>query len=164
MWSFKRRQPDRKHLVRQGNEALRKQDYATAIAVYKSLLAETPDDIGLLMNLGAAYHLSGQHTPAIERFERVLELDPGNATALINLAAAHGTLGHHDRGIEALVKALELDPTKRDLHYNLAVLYLRKGLLPNAMAELELELAIHPEHALARSTLTDLRRQYLGRA
>lgn len=146
------------------NGALRRRDYATAIAQYEALLAEAPDNVAVLLNLGTALHLAGRHTPAIERFEQVLQREPANVTALINLAAAHGALGHLDKAIGILTQALQLDATKRDLHYNLAALYARKGLVPNAMAELELELAMHPDHALAKTTLTELRRQYLGQS
>ncbi|MHB8995441.1 MAG: tetratricopeptide repeat protein [Armatimonadota bacterium] len=156
------RQPKPGRELRQANEALRKHDYATAIGLYKAMLEEDPDNVALLLNLGTALHLTGQHTPAIQRFERVLELDPSQVPALINMAAAHGALGHVDKAIQILARALEIDATKRDLHYNLAALYARKGLLPNAMAELELELAMHPDHALAAKTLAELRREYLG--
>ena len=159
---FGPRQPRPGRQLRQANEALRKGDHATAISLYNALLADDPDNVVALLNLGTALHLTGQHTPAIARFERVLELSPGHVTALINLAAAHGALGHLDKAIQILAQALEIDATKRDLHYNLAALYVRKGLLANAMAELELELAFHPDHALATSTLHELRRQYLG--
>jgi tetratricopeptide (TPR) repeat protein len=162
MFPLKRRQTDSRRELRKAREALRRHDYPAALAIYKALLDEAPDNITLMLNYGTALHLAGQHTPAIEQFERALQLDPRNATALINLAAAHGALGHLDRGIEALIRALEIEPTKRDLHYNLAALYVRKGLLPNALAELELELAVHPDHALAKSTLAELRRHYLG--
>lgn len=161
MWPFGRRSARRRQL-RIANGALRRREYTTAIAQYRALLADDPDNTALLLNLGTALHLAGQHTPAIEKFERVLQLDPVSVTALINLGAAHGSLGHLDKAIEILAQALQLDSTKRDLHYNLAALYMRKGLLPNAMAELELELAMHPDHALAKSTLAELRRQYLG--
>lgn len=161
MWPFGRRTGRRREL-RAANEALRRHDYAGAIARYQAMLVDDPNSTTLLVNLGTALHLAGQHTPAIERFERVLQLDPTSVTTLINLGAAHGSLGHIDKAIEILAQALQLDSTKRDLHYNLAALYARKGLLPNAMAELELELALHPDHALAKSTLAELRRQYLG--
>lgn len=169
MWPFGKRHsgPERRarrsgRRLRQANEALRRQDYPAAIAQYLALLETEPGNVAVLLNLGTAHHLAGQHSPAIERFERVLELEPANATALMNLAAAHGSLGHLDKGIETLTRVLELEPTKRDLHYNLAALYLRKGLAANAMAELELELAVHPDHALAKQTLAELRKQYLG--
>lgn len=147
--------------LRRANDALRKQDYATAILAYQEMLTDDPENLGVLLNLGTALHLSGQHTRAIERFEQVLARDPQHVVALINLAAAHGALGHLDKGIETLVRALEIDSTRRDLHYNLAALYVRKGQAANALAELELELALHPDHRLARQTLAELRKQLL---
>lgn len=160
----RRQEPEKRDFARQlrlANDALRQRDYPAAIAAYKAILDADPENLGVLLNLGTALHLSGQHTPAIERFEQVLARDPRHVVALINLGAAHGALGHLDRGIEALVCALEVDSTRRDLHYNLAALYIRKGQAANAMAELELELALHPDHKLAKETLAELRKQLL---
>jgi len=161
---WRRPQPAQQDFARQvrlANDALRRHDYAAAIAAYKAILDADPENLGVLLNLGTALHLSGQHTPAIERFEQVLARDPQHVVALINLGAAHGALGHLDRGIEALVRAVETDATRRDLHYNLAALYVRKGQAANAMAELELELALHPDHKLAKETALELRKQLL---
>ena len=132
-------------------------------AVVERVLAEHPDNLTACLNLGVALHLSGQHTPAIAQFEHALTLDPHNATAAMNLGAAHAALGHLDRAIAALIRALEAAPAKRDLHYNLAALYLRKGEAARAMAELELELALNPDHALAKQAAEELRKQMLGR-
>lgn len=147
--------------LRRANDALRRRDHATAITAYQEILGEDPENLGVLLNLGTALHLSGQHTRAIERFEQVLQRDPRHVVALINLGAAHGALGHLDKGIAALVQALQVDSTRRDLHYNLAALYLRQGQAANAMAELELELALHPDHKLAQQTRLELRKQLL---
>ncbi|MEN6644545.1 MAG: tetratricopeptide repeat protein [Armatimonadia bacterium] len=163
MWPFRRRRQSPAHRsLTQANEALRKGDLPSAITLYNEFLQEHPEHLGALVNLGTALHLSGQHSRAIERFQQALSHDPGNASALINLAAAHGALGHLDKGIQTLVRALDVAPTKRDLHYNLAALYLRKGELANAMAELELELALHSDHKLASQTLNELRRLHMG--
>jgi len=163
MWPFRRRRPTPVHRsLTQANDALRKNDLATAIKLYNEFLQEHPEHLGALVNLGTALHLSGQHSRAIERFQQALSHDPDNAAVLINLAAAHGALGHLDKGIQTLIRVLDIAPTKRDLHYNLAALYLRKGQLANAMAELELELALHSDHRLASQTLNELRRLHMG--
>lgn len=164
MLSWRKRPPKASAHARQlrlANDALRKSDYAGAIAAYKAILDEDPENLGVLLNLGTALHLAGQHTPAIERFEQVLQRDPNHVVALLNMAAAHGALGHLDKSMATLVRAVEIDSTRRDLHYNLAALYLRKGEVANAMAELELELALHPDHRLAKETLAELRKQLL---
>lgn len=163
MWPFRRSaQPSLRQLMKAANRALRRRDLPAAIAGFEAVLAADPDNESALLNLGTALHLTGQHTAAIARFEAALARNPANATGWLNLAAARGALGHLDRGIEALIKAVELAPTKRDLHYNLAALYLRKGEPARAMAELELELALHPDHALAKQVAAELRRQHLG--
>ena len=54
-------------------------------------------------------------------------------------------------------------PRHRDVHYNLASLHLREGQPLLALAELELELAMHPDHKLAKETLAELRKQLMNR-
>lgn len=154
-------QATRARRLRLANDALRKRDFPAAIAAYQEILAGDPENLSVLLNLGTALHLAGQHSAAIERFEQVLERDPRQAVALINLGAAHGALGHLDKGIQALVTALDVEATRRDLHYNLAALYLRKGQVANAMAELELELALHPDHKPAKEAVAELHKQML---
>lgn len=163
---FRRKGPSRlprDSAVRRADQALRAGDYPTAIAAFTEALQDDPDNIALLLNLSAALHLTGKHSAAIEKLEQVLAADPQNAPALMNLGAAHAALGHLDKAITALVAAVQAAPARRDGHYNLAALYLRKGQIANAMAELELELALHPNHKLARNTLIKLRREHLGR-
>ena len=163
-WFGRQEKPQQSRMalgLRRANDLLRQRNYAGAITAYQQILNEDPENLGVLLNLGTALHLSGQHSRAIERFEQVLARDPNHVVALINLSAAHGALGHLDKGIEALVQALQVDSTRRDLHYNLAALYVRKGQAANAMAELELELAIHPDHKLAQRTRVELRKQLL---
>lgn len=163
MWPFRRAKGiSLRRQLAAANRALQRHNLPEAIAAYRAVLAEYPENLTACLNLGVALHMSGQHTPAIEQFEHALALDPKNATAAMNLGAAHAALGHLDRGIEALIRALEAAPAKRDIHYNLAALYLRKGEAARAMAELELELALNPDHALAKKAAEDLRRRMFG--
>ena len=59
--------------------------------------------------------------------------------------------------MEALLKALEIDPKHRDCHYNLAIAQQKKGRPLAALAELELELALHPDHRPAVELAVHLR-------
>jgi tetratricopeptide (TPR) repeat protein len=78
-------------------------------------------------------------------------LEPGRPKAWVNLAAAETALGHLERAREALERVAQEHPRHPDVHYNLATLYLRQSRPLLALAELELELAAHPRHRLARA-------------
>jgi len=93
----------------------------------------------------------------------VIELRPHEARAHLNLAAAENALGHLDRAERALLRALEINPQQQGVHYNLAVLYLKRNQLANAMAEMELELAVNPGHRETQVALRALRDRLLPR-
>ncbi len=105
--------------------------------------------------------MAGQHTKAIEQFQRVIELKPSEARAYLNLAAAENALGHLDKAESALLKALDINPSQAGAHYNLAVIYLKRNEIPNAMAEMELELAVNPGHRETQAALNALRERLL---
>ncbi|HMI98777.1 MAG TPA: tetratricopeptide repeat protein [Gaiellaceae bacterium] len=51
-------------------------DYDKAAEAFEQLLAETPDDAGVLYNLACAESLSGKRAEALGHLKRSLELDP----------------------------------------------------------------------------------------
>ena len=158
MWPFRTRSP--RNITgkrRAGVQALAHGDYATAVRWLGEVVAERPDDVSALMNLGAAYHGAEQHSRAIKCFEYVTVLRPNYAEAWLNLAAAHSSLGHLAKAEEALNKVVQITPHFPNVHYNVAVVKLRQRLPLEALAELELQMAANPRHATARELLTELR-------
>ncbi|MBM3996083.1 MAG: VWA domain-containing protein [Planctomycetes bacterium] len=67
--------PDPEELVRQGNEAYAKKDYAGAIKLYEQSEAESPDPGLISFNKAAAHYRLGQHKDAIDCYRRSLEDD-----------------------------------------------------------------------------------------
>jgi len=64
-----------------------------------------------------------------------------------------------NKRIDLLIEALNIDAEFRDVHYNLAIAYWRKGRVPEAMAELEMELALHPDHDPAKQAVAQLKQE-----
>lgn len=51
-------------------------EYDKAVEAFEQLLAETPDDSGVLYNLACAESLTGKREEALEHLKRAVELDP----------------------------------------------------------------------------------------
>ena len=159
---FGRREPKTPRAkFRAGTRALARGRFDDAITLLRDASDADPDNIVALLNLGIAYHRTGQHTKAIEHFETVISLKPDEPRAYLNLAAAHNALGHLDKSEQALMQALEIDPRQAGIHYNLAVIQLKRDNIASAMAEMELELSVNPGHSETRAALKALRQRLL---
>ncbi|MGD9496315.1 MAG: tetratricopeptide repeat protein [Armatimonadota bacterium] len=161
MWPFGRRRQtkarDDQALLREATRALEQGRAREAIEALADLVQEDPENFAARVNLGTAYYSTGEYVAAARQFEVAHELKPTNPKVLLNLAAARSALDQLDDAIDLLLEALQVDPQMRDVHYNLAIAYWRKGRMPEAMAELEMELALHPDHQAAKSAAERIR-------
>jgi Tfp pilus assembly protein PilF len=157
------RRPGSRAQLNAATRALQSGDLEGATARLREVLAQDPQNVAALLNLGVAYHQAGQHSKAIEQFAQVAVLRPNEARAYVNLAAAENALGHLERAEEALLKALEIAPQQAGVHHNLGVIYLKREQYGNAMAEFELELAVNPGARETEAALRSLREKLLPR-
>jgi Tfp pilus assembly protein PilF len=147
--------------LRAATQALQTGDLEAAEARLRDVLAQDPQNVAALLNLGVVYHQTGQHSKAIEQFQQVTVLRPNEARAYVNLAAAENALGHVERSEEALLRALEIAPQQPGVHHNLGVIYLKRSQYGNAMAEFELELAVNPGAKETEAALRALRQKLM---
>ena len=168
MWPFGRRkekqqdrEQEREHrsAFRDGTRALEDGRTSEAIEALAAVVREDPDNFAARVNLGTAYYSGGEYVAAVRQFEAARELQSDAPKVLLNLAAAKSALDQLDEAIDLLLQVLEIDPQMRDVHYNLAIAYWRKGRVPEAMAELEMELALHPDHEGAKTAAEQIRAQ-----
>ncbi|MBP6898508.1 MAG: PEP-CTERM system TPR-repeat protein PrsT [Burkholderiaceae bacterium] len=111
--------------------SLARQDWATAEARYRQLLAQLPDDVLVLNNLAVA--LARQHKPeAVAVAERALARAPNEPQVMDTLAMAHAEQAQWARAIELQRRAAALSPLDRGLLLNLATLQFRAGDLDAA--------------------------------
>ncbi|MGI5817877.1 MAG: tetratricopeptide repeat protein [Armatimonadota bacterium] len=165
MWPFGRREPkgrdeeaaDPKERFKEGTRALEAGDLSRAIEVFSALVEDEPDYAAAHVNLGNAYYTRGDFAAAAAHFARAHELQPDTPKVLLNHAAAKSAIDELDAAIDLLIEALTIDPEFRDVHYNLAIAYWRKGRIPEAMAELEMELALHPDHEPAKQAVAQIK-------
>ena len=81
-----------------------------AEAAYRDILADVPDNPGVLHNLGIIAAQSGRRTEAIALFDRAIEADPGYVSAHFNRANALRQEGRADDAIESYRRAVALEP------------------------------------------------------
>lgn len=93
-----------------GLEALKRSDYASAIAHLEQASREAPDDFALLLYLGGAYHETKRDSEAVAVLERAVSLQPENAHAHYNLGISLDRVQKTDDAIAALERALDLQP------------------------------------------------------
>lgn len=162
MWPFRRKDHDSpRRRFREGTRAIEHGDLRGGIQILARLAAEQPDNVAVAINLGAAYFTVGDYAAAAAQFERARQYGGDQPRVLLNLAAARSAQGDLEGAIELLLRILQIDPQFRDCHYNLGIAYWRQGRIPEAMAEMEMELALHPDHELARQTAAQLRARHI---
>jgi tetratricopeptide (TPR) repeat protein len=91
-----------------------------AIPIYEELLAATPANATLLVNLSVAQYEAGRYADVIEQARKALELRPDLTTAWLFLGAAHFKLGEPARAIEPFEKVLQARPAEKNANLMLA--------------------------------------------
>lgn len=75
-------------LFEKGLTAFQKEEYENAVQFFERALTTEYKSAACYINLGLAYHKSGDLGRTVLSFEKALRIDPGNATAKQNLMAA----------------------------------------------------------------------------
>ena len=106
---------------------------ADAIPLLERCFALHPEDVDVLVNLGGAYILAGQHRRAVPILERASELAPHEPAVWSNLAAAYlgnpvlATSEQQEKAIGALLRSVDLNPATPNAYYNLGLIYKDRG-------------------------------------
>ena len=96
-------------LKSQGNAAMAKKDYSTAIDLYSKALAIIPGDPIFLSNRAAAYSASKDHESAKADAEAAVAADPKYTKAWSRLGLARFALGDAKGSMEAYQKGIEYE-------------------------------------------------------
>ncbi len=102
--------------AQRGQQLMAAHRFAEAAVIYRDLVKALPNNPGLKVNLGMAYHMDGKNREAIPLFEKALELQPGIVPALLFLGAAHLELGEPKKAIPPLLELVSAEPKMKDAH------------------------------------------------
>ncbi|NQU69976.1 MAG: tetratricopeptide repeat protein, partial [Rhodospirillales bacterium] len=104
-----------------------------AETAYRGILADAPDNPGVLHNLGIIAAQSDRRPEAIALFDRAIEADPGYVSAHFNRANALRQEGRADDAIESYRRAATLEPDHYEAHRALGFLWLAQGKRDRAL-------------------------------
>ncbi|OJD15989.1 hypothetical protein AJ78_03821 [Emergomyces pasteurianus Ep9510] len=96
-------------LKSQGNAAMSRKDYATAISLYTQALSIAPSNPIYLSNRAAAYSASGNHAKAVEDAEVAVVVDPKYVKGWSRLGLARFALGNARGAAEAYQKGIDAE-------------------------------------------------------
>jgi tetratricopeptide (TPR) repeat protein len=82
--------------------------HANAVREYRAILAETPDNLDAMSNLGLALYHTKNYDEATKTYREVIKRDPKNAIAQNNLGVVLEARGLREDAVAAYRKALEL--------------------------------------------------------
>lgn len=93
---------DEKLRRQQGNLCLMRMDYPRALHIYLGLLADDPNNVAVLINLGNTYRVLNEFGLAESYFTTAAKLEPNNTLLLIGRASLYGDLGRIPEAISML--------------------------------------------------------------
>jgi adenylate cyclase len=124
-----------------------------AIYYFETAAEQDPNYAGAWAALSVAYDLKGGFLnipelslKAVEFAEKAVKLNPRLSQAHQFLGGAYSTLGRYDEAIASISEAVRLEPNNAGAHGSLARAYwLGKGMVEEAIVELEHAVAINPQ-------------------
>ncbi len=103
-------------LLSRGNEALKAEDYPTAVEHFSALIDHAPDFAEGWNGRATAYYLMGEYGLSIADVEHVLALNPRHFGALAGLAFMLESVGDPEQALEALHAAQALNPNRPNVN------------------------------------------------
>lgn len=102
--------------------------YDRLVEICERVVAEQPDDMGFLGDLGDAYLKAGKAVRAVEVFEKMTKMEPDASMVFCRLGNALIAKGDLDGAEQAYEKAVEIDPLEAGTFFSrLAGVYIDAG-------------------------------------
>jgi tetratricopeptide (TPR) repeat protein len=120
-----------------------KKDYPAAIAIYRAVLAGTPDDQTALLGLAQSMRAGGHNDEAREQLEHLLAGNPGNRAGLALLLSIIDEMPAPQR-LTALLSARQVVPTSAQIPARLAMLEQGRGNTKEALAQMGTAVRLEP--------------------
>jgi Flp pilus assembly protein TadD len=121
--------------------------------LYQLILAQRPEHVDAMQNLGIIAQQSGRNDLAVNLIRRAVALRPNYAEAYSNLGNALKDNGQLDEAIAACRRAIALNPHLPEAHSNLGSVLRDKGQLDEAIAASRRAIALRGNYAEAHNNL-----------
>ena len=132
--------------VREGNRLMSAGRYAEAAAKYEAIVKAKPNDPGVRVNLGMAYHLAGRDRDAVTQLEAALKQQPDIVPAMVMVSASYLRLGQPDRALPHLRRAVAAAPDMPEAREMLAESLAAAGRPEDAVEHFRRSAALDPKN------------------
>ena len=140
-------------LVRAAGKNFQQGNYRAAGKQYQQILAEDPNNLEALSNLGVVYVRSGDLRSAESTLEKAVTIAPDNDFLLTTLGIVQYRQSKFDEAIVQLTKAIAINPKSATAHNYLGIAASQKGRQKEAETEILQALANNPDDADAHFNL-----------
>lgn len=124
-----------------------------AIAQFRKVLLDSPDNVVVRNSLGKALLEAGRPDEAIAQLLLALKTSPDNNVLHLNLGKTYQQKGQLDDAIAEFKKSLALNPDEAEAHYSLGTALAKKGDVDAAIAEFRKAVEVDPDDAMSRNNL-----------
>jgi Flp pilus assembly protein TadD len=145
--------PQVRGLVRAAGKNFQQGNYRAAEKQYQQILAEDPNNLDALSNLGVVYVRSGNLRSAESTLEKAVAIAPDNDFLLTTLGVVQYRQSKFDEAIVQLTKAIAINPKSATAHNYLGIAASQKGRQQEAEKEILQALANNPDDADAHFNL-----------
>ncbi|MFC5861116.1 tetratricopeptide repeat protein [Acidicapsa dinghuensis] len=121
------RDPELQHLFVRAVQAEEQGRKASAMDLYRQILAIDPAYTAALINLGTLNYHNKNYAQAEDLYRQATKADPSYVLAHFDLGNVLDELERIDESIDSYLRATALAPGYGDAHYNLALAYERRG-------------------------------------
>ena len=137
------------------------EEYEKARDGFAATVTLDPKNMDARNSLGYIYEQLNNYEAAAQVYEDTLKVEPHNLYALNHLGLAYKQLGRLDDAERVLRKAVEIDPKSarpdsKNLRNYLALIYLEKGDIGEAIAEFRESIRLFPKDVWSRQNLASL--------
>lgn len=145
---------DEKEIVfNRAKNAMLSRDFTLAARLFKSLLADDPNNLELLNSLGQLYIKASDDEKALPFYEKIIKLNPVNVDAYNNMGGIYRRLKRYDESIAILNTALSFNKNNSEVKYNLGFTYKLMGKNDEACDCFEYVISENPNDVLAYNHL-----------
>lgn len=139
--------------IKEGEKLFAQGQLDEARSIFEDVLAEEPESIEALNNLGVVAVQEGDFETGRQYLTRVLELRPDFLPALGNMAVIHKSDQNWKGVIDCLEPVRSQDPTNLAVLNLLGLAYLRSERFEDARGALTASLEVEPAQPTLRETL-----------
>lgn len=140
----------------QASELHRAGQFDAAIAIYRQVVSDHPDEIDPQILLASALRSTGHLDEAVALYDLIAETNPPRAEFWFNRGNAINDAGRHAEAIASYRTSLSIDATNASVFANLAIAEAKAGDVEAAISSYRDALAIDPGHKIAAHNLGNL--------